>query len=134
MLFNTREVLARIRAFLRRANGTVRASPSAKRLRFSGWTLDRGRRKLEAPDGVVIDLTSGEYELLTVFAEHPQRVLSRDQLLDLARGREAMPFDRSIDVQVSRVRRKIEADPKSPALIVTVRGDGYMFTPDVEAA
>jgi two-component system OmpR family response regulator len=132
--FNTRELLARIRAILRRANGTVRASPSAKRLRFSGWTLDRGRRKLEAPDGVVIDLTSGEYELLTVFAEHPQRVLSRDQLLDLARGREAMPFDRSIDVQVSRVRRKIEADPKSPALIVTVRGDGYMFTPDVEAA
>jgi two-component system OmpR family response regulator len=132
--FNTRELLARIRAILRRADGTVRAAPNAKRLRFSGWTLDRGRRKLEAPDGVVIDLTSGEYELLTVFAEHPQRVLSRDQLLDLARGREAMPFDRSIDVQVSRVRRKIEADPKSPALIVTVRGDGYMFTPDVEAA
>jgi two-component system OmpR family response regulator len=82
---------------------------------------------------VAIDLTSGEYELLTVFAEHPQRVLNRDQLLDLARGREAMPFDRSIDVQVSRVRRKIEADPRSPKLIVTVRGDGYMFTPDVEA-
>jgi two-component system OmpR family response regulator len=131
--FNSRELLARIRAILRRTGGAVRTAAAAKRLRFSGWTLDRGRRRLEAPDGVMIDLTSGEYELLAVFAEHPQRVLSRDQLLDLARGREAMPFDRSIDVQVSRVRRKIENDPKTPAMIVTVRGDGYMFTPEVEA-
>jgi two-component system OmpR family response regulator len=102
-------------------------------LHFAGWVLDRGRRRLAAPDGVFVDLTSGEYELLAVLAEHPQRVLSRDQLLDLARGREAMPFDRSIDVQVSRIRRKIETDPKSPSIIVTVRGDGYMFTPEVEA-
>src|SRR5690349_19685780 len=131
--FNARELLARIRAILRRAEGPRRAAAVGRALRFSGWILDRGRRRLAAPDGVVIDLTSGEYELLTVFAEHPQRVLTRDQLLDLARGREAMPFDRSIDVQVSRVRRKIEADPKSPVMIVTVRGDGYMFTPEVEA-
>jgi two-component system OmpR family response regulator len=132
--FNARELLARIRAILRRADGMRRVATNARELRFSGWVLDRGRRRLSAPDGVTIDLTSGEYELLAVFAEHPQRVLTRDQLLDLARGREAMPFDRSIDVQVSRVRRKIETDPKSPAMIVTVRGDGYMFTPDVEAA
>jgi two-component system OmpR family response regulator len=132
--FNTRELLARIRAILRRTEGSHRLPARTRTLRFAGWTLDRGRRRLSAPDGLVIDLTSGEYELLTVFAEHPQRILSRDQLLDLARGREAMPFDRSIDVQVSRVRRKIEADPKNPALIVTVRGDGYMFTPEVETA
>jgi two-component system OmpR family response regulator len=131
--FNSRELLARIRAILRRTDGVGRVAAKARALCFSGWVLDRARRRLTAPDGVAIDLTSGEYELLTVFAEHPQRVLNRDQLLDLARGREAMPFDRSIDVQVSRVRRKIEADPRSPKLIVTVRGDGYMFTPDVEA-
>jgi two-component system OmpR family response regulator len=131
--FNSRELLARIRAILRRTEGAGKVATKAKALRFSGWVLDRARRRLTAPDGVAIDLTSGEYELLTVFAEHSQRVLNRDQLLDLARGREAMPFDRSIDVQVSRVRRKIETDPRSPKLIVTVRGDGYMFTPDVEA-
>jgi two-component system OmpR family response regulator len=81
---------------------------------------------------VIVDLTSGEYDLLVAFVEHPQRVLTRDQLLDFARGRDATPFDRSVDVQVSRVRRKIESDPKTPAMIVTVRGDGYLFTPDVE--
>jgi two-component system OmpR family response regulator len=83
---------------------------------------------------MLVDLTTGEYELLIAFVEHPQRVLSRNQLLDLARGRDATPFDRSIDVQVSRVRRKLELDPKAPAMIITVRGDGYMFTPEVEAA
>jgi two-component system OmpR family response regulator len=135
--FNPRELLARVRAILRRAGsaavpGTTGAP--AKRLRFAGWSLDLGRRRLEAPDGLIVDLTSGEYDLLIAFAERPQRVLTRNQLLDLARGRDAAPFDRSVDVQVSRIRRKIESDPKSPAMIVTVRGDGYMFTPEVEAA
>jgi two-component system OmpR family response regulator len=135
--FSPRELLARARAILRRSNAPPVApgrSGSAKTLRFAGWRLDLSRRRLEAPDGVAVELTSGEFELLAAFAEHPQRVLSRDQLLDLARGRDATPFDRSIDVQVSRVRRKIEADPKSPSMIVTVRGDGYLFTPDVEVA
>jgi two-component system OmpR family response regulator len=135
--FNPRELLARVRAILRRAGAPAPAASSAaaaKRLRFAGWSLDLGRRRLEAPDGVIVDLTSGEYDLLMAFAERPQRVLSRNQLLDLARGRDAAPFDRSIDVQVSRIRRKLESDPKSPSMIVTVRGDGYMFTPEVEAA
>jgi two-component system OmpR family response regulator len=135
--FNPRELLARVRAILRRAGTTAapKATPGGrKRLRFAGWQLDLGRRRLESPDGLMIDLTTGEYELLLAFAEHPQRVLNRNQLLDLARGRDAAPFDRSIDVQVSRVRRKIETDPKSPSMIITVRGDGYMFTPEVEVA
>ncbi len=135
--FSPRELLARIRAILRRVS--TPATPghvvaAAKLLRFAGWKLDLGRRRLEAPDGVIVDLTTGEYELLIAFAEHPQRVMNRNQLLDLARGRDAAPFDRSIDVQVSRIRRKIEADPKTPTMIITVRGDGYMFTPDVEVA
>jgi two-component system OmpR family response regulator len=134
--FSPRELLARVRAILRRANVITAPSraPTAKHLRFAGWKLDLGRRRLEAPEGVIVDLTTGEFELLVAFAEHPQRVLTRDQLLDLARGRDATPFDRSVDVQVSRVRRKIEADPKVPSMIVTVRGDGYLFTPDVEIA
>jgi two-component system OmpR family response regulator len=134
--FNPRELLARIRAILRRvatAASSGPAAPAPKCLRFAGWKLDLGRRRLEAPDGVIVDLTTGEYELLIAFAERPQRVLTRNQLLDLARGRDAVPFDRSIDVQVSRIRRKIEGDPRAPAMIVTVRGDGYMFTPEVSA-
>ena len=135
--FSPRELLARIRAILRRVSAPAvpgRVMAAAKLLRFAGWKLDLGRRRLEAPDGVIVDLTTGEYELLIAFAEHPQRVMNRNQLLDLARGRDATPFDRSIDVQVSRIRRKIEADPKVPSMIITVRGDGYMFTPDVEVA
>jgi two-component system OmpR family response regulator len=133
--FNPRELLARIRAILRRATGVGSIGPrpsTAGRLNFAGWHLDLGRRRLEAPDGVIVDLTTGEYDLLVAFAERPQRVLTRNQLLDLARGRDAAPFDRSIDVQVSRIRRKIEVDPRAPQMIVTVRGDGYMFTPEVE--
>jgi two-component system, OmpR family, response regulator len=135
--FNPRELLARVRAVLRRAQTPAapgRGPGTARQLRFAGWLLDLGRRRLEAPDGLIVDLTTGEYELLMAFAERPRRVLTRNQLLDLARGRDAAPFDRAIDVQVSRIRRKIEADPRSPEMIVTVRGDGYMFTPEVEVA
>ncbi len=135
--FNPRELLARVRAILRRTNAVATVGKPAgapKRMRFAGWSLDLGRRRLEAPDGLIVDLTAGEYELLIAFAERPQRVLTRNQLLDLARGRDATPFDRSIDVQVSRIRKKIETDPKAPEMIVTVRGDGYMFTPEVDVA
>ena len=133
--FNPRELLARIKAVLRRAG---EASPAAGDptpgtvLVFAGWSLDLDRRQLSAADGVMVPLSGGEFDLLAAFATHPQRVLSRDQLLDLARGRDAQPFDRSIDVQVSRLRRKIEPDPKQPTLIKTVRSGGYIFTPSVE--
>ncbi len=131
--FNPRELLARIKAVLRRAGEAPSAAPveGGAVLEFAGWTLDLDRRELQRPDGIMVPLSSGEYELLAVFATHPGRVLSRDQLLDLARGREAQPFDRSIDVQVSRLRRKIEAEPQDPALIKTVRNGGYTFTPSV---
>ncbi len=133
--FSPRELLARVRALLRRVNflkTPVDPKSSGRIRRFAGWSLDLGRRRLEAPDGVLVGLTSGEFEMLVAFVEHPQRILSRDQLLDLTRGRDSSPFDRSIDVQVSRLRRKIEPDPKTPSMIVTVRGDGYEFTQPVE--
>jgi two-component system OmpR family response regulator len=131
--FNPRELLARIKAVLRRAehtSSTIEVEAGAV-LDFAGWSLDLERRELQRADGVMVPLSSGEFELLAAFATHPGRVLSRDQLLDLARGREAQPFDRSIDVQVSRLRRKIETDPQDPALIKTVRNGGYSFTPSV---
>lgn len=134
--FNPRELLARIKAVLRRS-GRAPDTDTGERgavLRFAGWTLDVARRRLQSPAGAPVELSTGEYELLRAFAEHAQRVLNRDQLLDLARGRSSIPFDRSIDVQVSRLRRKIEADPKSPQMITTVRGGGYLFTPAVERA
>lgn len=134
--FNPRELLARIRALLRRANAQPQA---AQRLasaiyHFAGWTLDTSRRALHSPQGVLTELTTGEFDLLVAFVEHPQRVLNRDQLLDLARGRVSLAFDRSIDVQVSRLRRKIEGDPDAPTLIKTVRNGGYFFTAVVSAA
>ena len=141
--FNPRELVARIKAVLRRterSSGGLAGGGAPQNqgefhqgeiLTFAGWRLDIGARKLTAPDGVLVPLSAGEFGLLAAFASHPQRVLSRDHLLDLARGREAQPFDRSIDVQVSRLRRKIEEDPGNPQLISTVRGGGYMFTDPV---
>ncbi|MBK1865284.1 response regulator [Aestuariivirga sp. YIM B02566] len=128
--FNPRELLARIRALLRRANAQPQAVQrlASATYQFAGWTLDTSRRSLLSPQGVLTDLTTGEFDLLVAFVEHPQRVLNRDQLLDLARGRVSLAFDRSIDVQVSRLRRKIETDPNAPALIKTVRNGGYFFT------
>jgi two-component system OmpR family response regulator len=132
--FNPRELLARIKAVLRRAQSLpVPAPASGEVLRFSGWTLELATRRLLDTEGREIPLSTGEYDLLYAFATHPRRVLSRDQLLDLARGRAAVPFDRSIDIQVMRLRRKIEADPKEPRLIKTVRGGGYMFSAEVAA-
>ncbi len=131
--FNPRELLARMRAVLRRAAEPGRAIEAPRgALGFAGWTLDVARRQLLSPEGALVTLSTGEFDLLLAFAEHPQRVLSRDQLLDIARGRGPAPFDRSIDVQVSRLRRKIEVDPRAPEIIATVRGGGYVFTPAVE--
>ena len=132
--FNPRELLARIKAVLRRAQslpgGTFAAD--AKRLRFAGWTLDLSTRQLTSPQGVVTPLTSGEYRLLQVFLEHANRVLSREQLLDLTRGRDATPFDRSIDVQVGRLRRRLGDTGHEPTLIKTMRGEGYVLAVGVE--
>jgi two-component system OmpR family response regulator len=134
--FNPRELLARIKAVLRRTRALPpqRGRPPARRLRFDRWQLDVGRRELEGPDGVAVPLSTGEFLLLTAFLEHPRMVLSRDQLLDLTRGREAGPFDRAIDNQVSRLRRKIEIDLKAPRLIKTHWGGGYSFEAEVEPA
>ncbi len=128
--FNPRELLARMRAVLRRAQKSLADTTEVRHkvLRFAGWRLDLALRRLESAQGLVVDLSAGEFDLLVALAEHPQRVLSRDQLLDLTHGRVEAPFDRSIDMQISRLRRKIEVDPKDPELIKTVRGGGYIFT------
>jgi len=135
--FSPRELLARIKALVRRSAGSVAEKRETKRLakvpnvRFNTWLLDQNKRCLIAEDGVVVPLSAGEYDLLISFLDNPHRILTRDQLLDLTRGREAMPFDRTIDVQVARLRKKIEVDPKEPQVIVTVRGGGYQFNADV---
>jgi two-component system OmpR family response regulator len=137
--FNPRELLARVRAVLRRSAGQEGPAGSAggdeagNTLAFEAWRLDLARRERRRDDGTLVPLTAGEFDLLAAFVERPGRVLSRDQLLDLTRGREAQPFDRSVDVQLSRLRRKIEADPKEPALIKTVRGGGYVFSARVRS-
>ena len=102
------------------------------RARFAGWHLDLATRELVSPDGGEVRLTTGEFDLLAAFVNNANQVLSRDRLLDLARNREAGPFDRTIDVQVGRLRRKLEPDPAKPTIIKTVRGTGYIFTPTVE--
>ncbi|MCF5172987.1 response regulator [Pseudomonas canadensis] len=131
--FDARELLARVRAVLRRAgeSGPPLGDAARPLIRFAGWQLDLTRRELRSPDQVMIPLSSGEFDLLLVFVEHPQRVLSREQLLNLARGHSHDAFDRSIDVQVSRLRRKLEFDTKRPAMIRTVRNGGYQFTASV---
>lgn len=135
--FGSRELVARIRAVLRRRRDRpppAGAPGAITNYRFDRWLLDTGSRTLLRGDGVTVPLSTGEYDLLMAFAERPQRVLSRDQLLDLTRGRNATAFDRSIDTQVSRLRRKIERDPAAPELIKTVWGGGYVFTPAVTRA
>jgi two-component system, OmpR family, response regulator len=130
--FNPRELLARIKAVLRRAQALpYRRETGAGRLRFDRWILDLGRRELIDENGVALPLSSGEFRLLSVLLERPGLVLTRDQLLDLTRGRSAQPFDRSIDNQISRLRKKIERDPRNPRLIKTAWGDGYSFAGDV---
>jgi two-component system OmpR family response regulator len=125
-----RELLARIRALLRRQHQVEEAEDNATAYTFDGWTLDVIRRVLRDPAGVIISLSEGEFSLLRVFAERPQRVLSRDQLLDYARGPDSDAFDRAMDTQVSRLRRKLATRTESE-LIRTVRNEGYMFLPKV---
>ncbi|KAF1005729.1 MAG: Transcriptional regulatory protein OmpR [Luteibacter sp.] len=134
--FDPRELLARIRAILRRAENTPSAPPSGTRacVRFAGWSLDVARRELRAADDTLVPLSGGEFDLLIAFVEHPQRVLTREQLIDLARGSRHEAFDRSIDVQVSRLRRKFSTDAHAPEVIRTIRNVGYMFVVPVENA
>lgn len=135
--FSPRELLARIKALTRRAKGELGESRRMRQLaeappiNFEGWQLDPNKRHLVDKDGVAVPLTSAEYDLLLAFLEHPNRVLTRDQLLDITKGKEAQPFDRTIDVQVARLRKKLEVDPKYPQILLTVRGGGYQFTADV---
>jgi two-component system, OmpR family, response regulator len=134
--FHPREVIARIRAVLRRAQGSNPsnvAQPPSEKLSFDGWTLDIGRRELAAADKAVQPLTTAEFNLLEALLRRPQRVLSRDVIMDLIKGHDWTPFDRSIDALVSRLRRKIESDPDHPSLVKTVRGVGYIFACDVTA-
>jgi two-component system, OmpR family, response regulator len=130
--FHLRELLARVRSVLRRAASRATEKSGARpRARFGDWVLDLSSRELLSPSGEDVRLTTGEFELLAALVNHANQVLSRDRLLDLSRHREAGPFDRTIDVQVGRLRRKLEDDPKNPTMIKTVRGGGYMFTPPV---
>ncbi len=134
--FNPRELLARMRAVLRRVGEPTERRPESgpRTLSFSGWTLDLARRRLLNPDGVEVPLTGGEYDLLVALVERANRVLTRDMLLDLLRGRQAGPFDRAIDVAVSRLRRKLDDNGRQSQLIKTVRGGGYVLAADVDRA
>ena len=130
--FSPRELLARIRVVLRRSEFREVSKPNTRvRYAFSGRVLDVRARTLTSSTGGHIELTTGEFDMLQAFVEHPNVVLTRDHLLDLARGRSSLAVDRAIDVQVMRLRRKLEADPQSPQLIKTVRNGGYIFTPEV---
>lgn len=135
--FNPRELVARIKAILRRTHNeqTITAnSHKHEYLCFSHWQLNvLSRRLVSTEDGAEVSLSAGEYDLLHAFVQNPQRILSRDELLDITKNRHILPFDRSIDVQISRLRHKIEDDPKKPQLIKTVRGGGYLFTSNVTA-
>ena len=133
--FHPRELLARVKSILRRA----RALPEnlqperVRAFRFAGWTLDIATRTLTAPDGVLVDLSGTEFRLLRTFVDHPNRTLTRDQLIALMLDRDAGPFDRAIDVQVSRLRHRLRDNAKEPALIKTVRGQGYVLATSVDA-
>ena len=133
--FHPRELLARVKSVLRRAPSRTAETAIAGRskARFAGWNLDLTSRELRSPSGTEVRLTTGEFDLLAAFVNNANQVLTRDRLLDLARNREAGPYDRTIDVQVGRLRRKLESDPQKPTLIKTVRGSGYIFTASIEA-
>ena len=131
--FEPRELLARIRSVLRRSHAMPSNAPSenVQQMRFAGWTLDLTARHLLNPDGLVIMLSGAEFRLLRVFLEHPNRVLNRDQLLNLTQGRDADPFDRSIDIEISRLRQKLGEDARLPQIIKTVRNGGYVLAGQV---
>ncbi len=132
--FNPRELLARIKTILRRTRAlppNLRPEPT-RYLHFSGWSLDTATRLLTAPDGVATPLSGGEFRLLRLLLEHPNRVLNRDQLTEMIHGREAEAYDRAIDVQISRLRQRLRDDSREPQLIKTVRGEGYVLASTVE--
>lgn len=133
---NPRELIARIAAVLRRSKGAAHrvGELPTQRVKFEGWTLDIGRRELVGTNGTALPLSAGEFRLLVAFIERPKVALTRDQLLDITQGRNLEPFDRSIDSAVSRLRRKIESDTRSPRIIKTVWGGGYLFAADPIAA
>ena len=136
MPFEPRELLARIRSVLRRSHAAADAAADSSlqsQMRFAGWTLDLTARHLVDPDGLVIMLSGAEFRLLKVFLEHPNRVLNRDQILNFTHGRDADPFDRSIDIQISRLRQKLNEDARSPQIIKTVRNGGYVLAVPVTA-
>jgi two-component system, OmpR family, response regulator len=132
--FNPRELLARIKMILRRTRALPpNLHPESQRcLAFAGWKLDTATRVLYSPDGIATPLSGGEFRLLRIMLDHPNRVLSRDQIMELIHGRETEPFDRSIDVQVSRLRQRLRDDSREPQLIKTVRGEGYVLAVAVE--
>ena len=130
--FHLREVLARVKSVLRRRGPQTPAAATGEVIRFEGWRLDIARRQLVSPTGEDVALTTGEFDLLAALAGHPGRVLSREALMDLTRGRSLETFDRTIDAQVARLRKKIEADPKNPMLVKSVRNVGYVFTGRVD--
>jgi two-component system phosphate regulon response regulator OmpR len=135
--FHLREVLARVKSVLRRRRPATEpaaavATTVGEAIRFDGWVLDLARRRLVAPSGDEITLTTGEFDLLATLARHPGRVFDRDTLMDLTRGRAWVAFDRAIDAQIARLRKKVEGDPRSPELIKSVRGVGYVFTGKVD--
>ena len=129
--FEPRELVARIRSVLRRTERAPIMQDEDLVYRFDGWTLDPLKRKLVDPDGATVPISTAEFRMLRAFCDHPRQVLDRDRLLDMVQGREAQLFDRAVDNQVSRLRRKIEADSRNPQLIQTVRGGGYRLYADV---
>ena len=129
--FEPRELVARIRSVLRRSERAPIVQDEELVYRFDGWTLDPLKRKLVDPDGATVPISTAEFRMLRAFCDHPRQVLDRDRLLDMVQGREAQLFDRAVDNQVSRLRRKIEADSRNPQLIQTVRGGGYRLSADV---
>jgi two-component system OmpR family response regulator len=132
--FEPLELLSRIRSVMRRTQ-IIQASDASepKQIRFAGWTMDLTGRHLVNPDGVIMSLSGAEFRLLKIFLDHPNRVLNRDQLMGIMHGRDASAFDRSIDLQVSRLRQKIEVDPKLPEIIKTVRNEGYVLSTSIKA-
>ncbi|MET3136140.1 two-component system OmpR family response regulator [Undibacterium sp. GrIS 1.2] len=131
--FEPRELLARIRSVLRRTQSMTLGSngEQVQRLKFSDWTLDLTARHLVSPEGMVIALSGAEFRMLNIFLDHPNRILNRDQLLNMTHGRDADPFDRSIDIQISRLRQKLREDARSPQIIKTVRNGGYVLSVNV---
>jgi len=132
--FEARELLARIRSVLRRTQAMPPnlTTPRPRRFRFVGWTLDAKTHQLTSPQGVAVKLSGAEFRLLHIFLTHPNQVLSRDELMELTKGRGADPFDRSIDLRVSRLRQKVGDDARTPWLIKTIRSEGYFLAADVE--